>query len=688
MLTYIDFDPIPDSSSCLVLFVVSFFLPAHASTVFQNKLWVTGGKSQYHQIYNLRTRNSENDVWYSEDGAQWYEVKEMTGDFFAQNEDVKQPGRYAPWYSRYGHTLDALDVNEYGYDVMVQLGGFAPQPMNDQWVTENGINWVYCGEASWPARAFHATTTFNKKLYLMGGTPLNNEVWVLDSIELIPRTTPLTRVGYVNYTYSLSWTKKRDAPWSPRVGFGLLSHYFYNETIGETEADNYERMVFIGGFGGWIEGDSRFNGQTCRDDVWVTTRDSSYQTEITWTRLIEHAYFGPRAWFGLALWRSPNSLTRDVTLSASDKLPRMWLFGGGNIGSTTEGPMKGKVLTSMYAHADAYWSRDALSWTKINFEEGGGSTFVPFYSTEAWTETIVDGRTEYLGLWGHTVEYFDSIAGSNLFMMGGAYGGRGPFSQESFSAKEGIFCDLNGETCSSNGVCGNATTGCECGFNEAGEQTAGEYCETFAVSYEEVVTEEAICFAGSEIVLLESGARIFVQDVNVGDRVLSADRQGHIKFSPIISIPHAENNLKAVFHEITTVSGYQVRMSPRHIIPVGLCDDDGQTSLPLVTALQAEVGLCIYNWKGAKEQIMSNRRVYGEGIYSFITEEELVVVGGIVASPFAFSHHIPSKFYDLYRLGYRLFPQLFRSKFFITAHQIFSESIKLIFDHMTSGIVS
>lgn len=318
-----------------------------------------------------------------------------------------------------------------------------------------------------------------------------------------------------------------------------------------------------------------------------------------------------------------------------------------------------------------------------------------FYSTETWTETVVDGRTEYLGMWGHTVEFFNSeIAGPGLFFLGGAYGGRGPFSQESYMNREGIFCDIMGETCSSNGVCGNATTGCVCGLTDDGIQTAGEYCETFAELEEETAAKKAICFAGSEIVLLESGASVFIQDVMVGDRILSANRYGRTSFSPVISIPHGHNNLKAAFHEITTASGYQVRMSPGHIVPAGPCDIDSDDAdntlvlLPLVTALQAEVGFCLYNLHGSLERITSNRRVFGEGIYSLVTQEEMIVVGGIVASPFAFSHYVPSSFYDLYRLGYRIVPQLFKWRPFISAHQIFSELIKEFFDTLTSGVIS
>ena len=74
--------------------------------------------------------------------ALWVQNTQLTGDFYAQNADVIQPGPYAPWYIRYGHSLDALASDTYGYDLMLLAGGYAPQPMNDQWISEDGNNWV------------------------------------------------------------------------------------------------------------------------------------------------------------------------------------------------------------------------------------------------------------------------------------------------------------------------------------------------------------------------------------------------------------------------------------------------------------------------------------------------------------------------------------------------------------------
>lgn len=390
------------------------YLTAHASTVFQNKLWITGGKSQYHPLYDLASGNTENDVWYTEDGGLLddlitsirftiytnplqFSSSKMGADevtdgrflctefwcgsnstkisicplvvlqpvlsFFTLNLLVTKYFMLFWRFSRYGHTLDSLDLSFYGVEVMLQLGGFAPQPMNDQWVTEDGSNWVYCREAAWAPRAWHKTTTFKKQLWLYGGTPLNNEIWLLESVTRVNRTIlPLTRATFSLYEYDLQWKSFETAAWSPRVGFGLLVHIYYNQSIGETAADAKERMIVAGGFGGWpVTSRSLYDGFAARADIW-----ESYDG-TTFNLLTDSAYFGPRSWFGFALfpYAAPDGrsdsieLLRDISESANGALPRMWVFGGGNVGSTTRTKQK---LDKVDAYADAYWSRDAVTW--------------------------------------------------------------------------------------------------------------------------------------------------------------------------------------------------------------------------------------------------------------------------------------------------------------------------------------
>lgn len=100
--------------------------------------------------WDLADAYSVADVWSSATGAIWTRGLPgqgvLTGDYWAQNEDVLQypGGSVAPWYARYGHSLDAIDIDHDGEpDMMILCGGYATSPSNDVWVTLDGIHWMY-----------------------------------------------------------------------------------------------------------------------------------------------------------------------------------------------------------------------------------------------------------------------------------------------------------------------------------------------------------------------------------------------------------------------------------------------------------------------------------------------------------------------------------------------------------------
>ena len=130
----------------------------HATCTFKGKIWLIGGRTQVYNKYNLLPSTLVADLWYSTDGANWYQENNLAGDFFAQNSDVTQPGGVGPFYERYGHTLDAIDSktinspisqnsmlyhhNSSQNDYMIMTGGFSPDPSNDVWISAEGRIWV------------------------------------------------------------------------------------------------------------------------------------------------------------------------------------------------------------------------------------------------------------------------------------------------------------------------------------------------------------------------------------------------------------------------------------------------------------------------------------------------------------------------------------------------------------------
>jgi len=89
-------------------------------------------------------------------------------------------GEVAPWLSRCGHSLDALDTDGDGdgiSDIMVLMGGYESEESNDVWISPNGSMWYFAGFAPWPRRVYHATLVTRGKLWMIGGTPLTNDAW-------------------------------------------------------------------------------------------------------------------------------------------------------------------------------------------------------------------------------------------------------------------------------------------------------------------------------------------------------------------------------------------------------------------------------------------------------------------------------------------------------------------------------
>lgn len=62
-------------------------------------------------------------------------------------------------------------------DAMILVGGFTPKPDRDVWASRDGVSWWFVGEAPWPTRGYHSSAMFKDRLFIMGGSPLINDVW-------------------------------------------------------------------------------------------------------------------------------------------------------------------------------------------------------------------------------------------------------------------------------------------------------------------------------------------------------------------------------------------------------------------------------------------------------------------------------------------------------------------------------
>jgi len=200
--------------------VYNIFSPRHSHATctfkcpYSNKtcIWLTGGRTETYRTFDLYYEDRAADIWWSENGAGWNKVLDVTGDFIfgVGNHDAKVGGEVAPWYGRFGHSLDSMDTDDDGIDdVMLLLGGFNPIASNDVWISMNGSDWFFVHYADWPERAYHATAVFQKKIWVMGGSPLTNDVW----------SGEISRDSYDPRRFKVKWELQlahRQAPWAPR----------------------------------------------------------------------------------------------------------------------------------------------------------------------------------------------------------------------------------------------------------------------------------------------------------------------------------------------------------------------------------------------------------------------------------------------------------------------------------------
>ena len=184
--------------------------------------------------------------------------------------------------------------------------------------------------------------------------------------------------------------------------------------------------------------------------------------------------------------------------------------------------------------------------------------------------------------------------------------------------------------------------------------------------------KDAQCFGSFETVQLEDGSVKALRDAQLGDRILTAELSGSIKgYSAVIAVPHAgDEGVRTTFAQLSTVSGKDVRMTRSHLVLAGSCS---LSSLPLVQAGSVKAGDCVQTVSG-KEQVTAVSMVQGQGIASAVTAAgNLIVVNGVVASPFAVNHAAPEAWYSIHRLVYALFPALLGNKLFQQTSERFGD---------------
>jgi Hint module len=153
-------------------------------------------------------------------------------------------------------------------------------------------------------------------------------------------------------------------------------------------------------------------------------------------------------------------------------------------------------------------------------------------------------------------------------------------------------------------------------------------------------------------------------------------KTGLVKYSNVVAVPHAKNDISAKFNRIVTDSGKDVKMTSNHLIAAKVCGTTTPVVLRAASTIQVED--CVQTISG-EERVVSNTQEMGRGVYTVVTmEDAYLVVNGIVASPFATNHAVGTAFYSLHRALYTIAPKLMETRWFANV-QAFAGDLSILF---------
>ena len=173
-----------------------------------------------------------------------------------------------------------------------------------------------------------------------------------------------------------------------------------------------------------------------------------------------------------------------------------------------------------------------------------------------------------------------------------------------------------------------------------------------------------------------SGESKLIEAITIGDEILVSTLDGKsFTYSPVVAIPHAANKQMAVFTLLSTITGRQLKVTTDHLVLGGECG----SKFMLMKANDLKINDCIQTVSG-EEVISTVATSHGQGVYTVVTKEDgLLVVNGVVASPFAVNHVMTNSFYNIHLLLYKFTPSIAQSKFTMSVIRIFGDIILSLF---------
>jgi hypothetical protein len=134
------------------------------------------------------------------------------------------------------------------------------------------------------------------------------------------------------------------------------------------------------------------------------------------------------------------------------------------------------------------------------------------------------------------------------------------------------------------------------------------------------------------MVLTESGARVAMRDLKMGDRVAVMHDDGTVGFDEVYLFTHKDESTLAQFVELQLRSGRSLLATSRHFIPIA-----GSSSEARVVAMEdVTVGDRVWtrdaDGTATLDAVVAVDRRRARGLYNPLTWSGTIVVDGVVAS--------------------------------------------------------
>jgi len=304
--------------------------------VYAGKMWLIGGWNPPDTEFFPRACN--NEVWNSEDGADWTLVKpnSFIDETFDRRSDWE--GRHSAGYVVHRGKMWIVggDVNQGHYQ-------------NDVWYSTDGVNWTAAThEVPWGPRNLHYTVAFKDRIWVMGGQTnpdfgpaeerFYNDVWC--------------SVDGANWTEVSGrdplWSSDRDSPEIAGPPHGMISgSVVFQDRIWIMGGGTYDTP----GFPGW---ENRLN----YNDVWST------DDGVNWKQHTASAPWHPRQYHSVAAfdgriwvmegWHQDSGNRNDVWYSAD----------GVNWYEVPDTPWPERHASTVYVYKDALWmvAGNSMDW--------------------------------------------------------------------------------------------------------------------------------------------------------------------------------------------------------------------------------------------------------------------------------------------------------------------------------------